>query len=141
MAVPQAEGYDPQFFAQVAALEDDSFWFRERNRLILWALRRYAGDLRDYLEVGCGTGYVLDAVHSEFPAARCVGLEPFEAALEIDPEVIGINGTFKGMLMGETMWNRSATSGAAASQTIVDSATPLSNHAMHRRAAVFHFDS
>jgi SAM-dependent methyltransferase len=83
MAVPQAEGYDPQLFAQIAALEDKSFWFVERNRLILWALRRYADGLRDYLEVGCGTGYVLDAVRSEFAAARCVGVEPFEAALEI----------------------------------------------------------
>jgi SAM-dependent methyltransferase len=83
MAGAAGEGYDPRLFAEVAALEEGSFWFQERNRLILWALRRYASGLRDYLEVGCGTGYVLEGVHSAFPAARCVGVEPFEAALEI----------------------------------------------------------
>ena len=83
MTVPQAEGYDPQLFAEIAELEAGSFWFAERNRLILWALRRYGSEPRSYLEVGCGTGFVLGAVHSSFPAAECVGIEPFEAALEI----------------------------------------------------------
>ena len=35
-----ASGYDPEEFAKVAALEADSFWFRARSRLIVWALRR-----------------------------------------------------------------------------------------------------
>ncbi len=83
MATAPVEGYDPELFAQIAVLEDASFWFAERNRLILWALRRYAAEPKAYLEVGCGTGYVLAAVRSAFPATRCVGVEPFEAALEI----------------------------------------------------------
>ncbi len=78
-----AGGYDPQLFAEIAELEERSFWFTERNRLILWALRRYGGAPADYLEVGCGTGFVLRAVHEAHPGARCVGVEPFEAALEV----------------------------------------------------------
>jgi SAM-dependent methyltransferase len=83
MAESRTKGYDPELFAEIAALEDRSFWFRERNRLILWALHRHCPAPSDYLEVGCGTGYVLAAVHREFPGARCVGLEPFQAGLEI----------------------------------------------------------
>lgn len=77
------EGYDPQLFEEIAALEEASFWFSERNRLILWALNREVPAMRDYLEVGCGTGHVLAAVAGAFPAARCAGVEPFEAGLEI----------------------------------------------------------
>lgn len=83
MHSPSADGYDPALFAEIAELEDGSFWFSERNRLIEWALRRYAPNMRDFLEVGCGTGYVLANLERAFPAARCVGVEPFEAALEI----------------------------------------------------------
>jgi SAM-dependent methyltransferase len=89
MATAPVEGYDPELFAQIAVLEQGSFWFAERNRLILWALRRYAGEPGSYLEVGCGTGFVLGAVSSAFPAARCVGVEPFEAALEIARDRVG----------------------------------------------------
>ena len=83
MPTGQSEGYDPALFAEIAELEDASFWFVERDRLILWALERYAPGLRSFLEVGCGTGHVLAAVDRGFPAARCVGLEPFEEAIEI----------------------------------------------------------
>lgn len=83
MPTGQSEGYDPALFAEIAELEDGSFWFTERDRLILWALRRYAPGMRSFLEVGCGTGHVLAAVAGGFPAARCVGLEPFEEALAI----------------------------------------------------------
>jgi SAM-dependent methyltransferase len=89
MATAPVEGYDPELFAQIAVLEQGSFWFAERNRLILWALRRYAGEPGSYLEVGCGTGFVLSAVQDAFPTARCVGVEPFEAALEIARDRVG----------------------------------------------------
>ena len=56
-------------------------------------------------------------------------------------EVIGINGTFKTIPIGETMWNRNATSGAAASQTSADSATPRASQAAPQRVQVLHGDS
>jgi SAM-dependent methyltransferase len=83
MAVSQGGGYDPKLFAEIAALEDRSFWFRERNLLIVWALRSFAPSMASYLEVGCGTGHVLAAVCAAFPAARCVGIEPHRPGLEI----------------------------------------------------------
>jgi len=64
-----AEGFDPAMFAELAALEARNFWFRARNRLIVWALRRYFPALRTFLEVGCGTGYVLQGVADALPQA------------------------------------------------------------------------
>jgi SAM-dependent methyltransferase len=83
MQETSGRGYDAALFAEIAALEDGSFWFSERNRLIEWALRHYASDMRAFLEVGCGTGHVLSAVEAAFPQARCFGIEPFEIAIEI----------------------------------------------------------
>ena len=71
----QAEGFDPAMFAELAALEENNFWFRARNRLIVWALQRYAPAFTDFLEVGCGTGYVLQGVAAAFSGARICGTE------------------------------------------------------------------
>lgn len=62
-------------FAELAALEENNFWFRARNRLIVWALQRYAPAFSDFLEVGCGTGYVLQGVAAAFPQAHVCGTE------------------------------------------------------------------
>ena len=51
-----ASGYDPAHFAELARLEAGNFWFRARNRLLTWALRRYFPGARSLLEIGCGTG-------------------------------------------------------------------------------------
>lgn len=74
-------GFDPASFAVLAALEDRNFWFKARNRLILWALQRWQPDTRRHLEVGCGTGYVLSAVRRMFPHAVATGTEVFVAGL------------------------------------------------------------
>ena len=43
--------------------------------------------------------------------------------------MIGISGMFKRIPIGETRWNRKATSGSAASQTTVEATTPSTRHA------------
>jgi SAM-dependent methyltransferase len=75
-------GFRPDFFARLAALEARSFWFRGRNELILWALKRYAGEVSSFLEIGCGTGFVLSAVGAAYPNARLSGSEVLVAGLE-----------------------------------------------------------
>lgn len=68
--------YPAQCHEFFTAVQDESFWFKARNRLIIDLLRRYAADLQSLIEVGCGTGFVLQAIHEAFPVARLVGLEP-----------------------------------------------------------------
>ena len=77
-----AAGFPPESFARLAALEDRNYWFRARNRLIVWALRRHFADLRSFLEVGCGTGCVLGALESAFPRATVLGSEAHVEGLE-----------------------------------------------------------
>jgi len=69
------EGYDPAHFSALAELESRNFWFRARNRLIIWALGRFFPGARRFLEVGCGTGYVLSGIAAAFPALEIAGSE------------------------------------------------------------------
>ena len=68
-------GYDPRHFSELARLESRNFWFRARNRLIVWALGRYFPGTHRFLEVGCGTGFVLSGIASSFPALEITGSE------------------------------------------------------------------
>jgi SAM-dependent methyltransferase len=75
------DGFRPEYFDNLAALEYGNFWFRSRNRLITWALRRYFPGVRRFLEIGCGTGFVLSAIRREFPALDLSGSELFAKGL------------------------------------------------------------
>lgn len=75
------EGFPPDSFTELAAIEAGNFWFRARNRLIVWALEKYFPEFRSFLEVGCGTGFVLSGVAERFPDATLVGSEIFTAGL------------------------------------------------------------
>ena len=78
----QNEGFKPEYFGELARLEAGNFWFRSRNALLTWAIRRYFGSPRSFLEVGCGTGYVLSSIAAAHPDARMVGSEVFNAGLD-----------------------------------------------------------
>ena len=77
----QNDGFKAEYFAELAALEEAHFWFESRNRIILWALRRYFSDVNSFLEIGCGTGYVLSGVRFSFPQLRIAGSEVFARGL------------------------------------------------------------
>lgn len=70
-----AAGYDPAHFSRLADLESANFWFRARNRLIGWALGRYFSGAQRFLEVGCGTGFVLSGIVAAFPGIEVTGSE------------------------------------------------------------------
>ncbi|MBB5209162.1 class I SAM-dependent methyltransferase [Chiayiivirga flava] len=76
-----APGYDPEHYRSLAELEAGNFWFRARNALILDALARYFPAAQSYLEIGCGTGYVLSAVAAERPTMAVHGSEIFVEGL------------------------------------------------------------
>jgi SAM-dependent methyltransferase len=61
------EGYDDSYFAQLYALEANNYWFRARNALLVWAMRKYFEAARMYLEIGCGTGFVLAGISRALP--------------------------------------------------------------------------
>lgn len=76
------EGFSEAFFDRLASLEEAHFWFRSRNRLLIWALKTYFPQADSFLEIGCGTGYVLSGVAEAFPPMRIAGSDAFVEALE-----------------------------------------------------------
>lgn len=70
-------GYDEAFFERLASLEEGFFWFEARNALLTWALQKCFPTAGSFLEVGCGTGFVLQAIGKEFPHFRLAGAEVF----------------------------------------------------------------
>ena len=75
-------GFDAEAFALLAKTEEKSFWFVNRNRLIIWALQTYFPDTRSFLEVGCGTGFVLSGIAQAYPALHLTGSELFPEGLQ-----------------------------------------------------------
>lgn len=70
-------GFKPEYFSELSRLEAENFWFRARNELILWALRTYKPGASTFLEVGCGTGFVLSGIARACPALALSGSEIF----------------------------------------------------------------
>ena len=74
-------GFEVDYFRQLAQLEPNNFWFRSRNQLIVWALRRYFPLAESLLEIGCGTGFVLSGIKEALPGISLTGSEIFSAGL------------------------------------------------------------
>ena len=74
-------GFKPEYFSELSRLEAENFWFRARNQLILWALRTYKPDASNFLEVCCGTGFVLSGIARACSKLALSGSEIFLAGL------------------------------------------------------------
>ena len=61
------EGYDAAYYGELYALEARNYWFRSRNALLTWALRKYFPAARAFFEIGCGTGFVLAGIADAMP--------------------------------------------------------------------------
>lgn len=73
----RGSGFRPEYFQQLAVLESENFWFRARNGLIVDVLRRYFPATTTMLEIGCGTGFVLEGIAKEMPHVALTGSEIF----------------------------------------------------------------
>lgn len=69
------ESYDPSWYKELAMLESRNFWFAGRNRLINWIVKRYLPVNGNYLEVGCGTGFVLQMLQKSLKEWRIYATE------------------------------------------------------------------
>lgn len=81
-ASPQhGDGFIPEFFEALSVSESKSFWFLARNKIIVSCLERSLLENDSFLEVGCGTGFVLEAIAKKFPNLQLVGSEYFSEGL------------------------------------------------------------
>jgi SAM-dependent methyltransferase len=77
----EGDGFRSSYFAELADMEEGYFWFRARNRLIVWAVGKYCAGLHSFLEIGCGTGFVLYGISSAYPEVQLHGSEIFTTGL------------------------------------------------------------
>lgn len=76
------ESYDAHRYAAIAAVERTHFWFRGRNDIIVSALRRHFPNVGSLMELGCGTGQVLESIRAIKARLRLVGTEIHLPGLE-----------------------------------------------------------
>jgi len=85
-----SDGFRSGYFNELAHLEESNFWFRVRNKLIVWALGKYSPDFSLFMEIGCGTGFVLSGILKKFPYAKLSGSEIFVAGLSFADKRLGV---------------------------------------------------
>lgn len=73
--------YDVNHFAGLAAIEEGYFWFEGRNAIILQAIARYIPAFGNFMELGCGTGFVLAAIAKAYPQVQLSAGDYFGEAL------------------------------------------------------------
>jgi 2-polyprenyl-3-methyl-5-hydroxy-6-metoxy-1,4-benzoquinol methylase len=77
------DGFEAEYFAQIARLEASGhFWLKGRGLVIGWALTRYFGSAKNYLEIGCGTGHLLAEALAASPTLEVSGSEVLEEGLK-----------------------------------------------------------
>lgn len=77
----ESEGFEADYFPRLADQEAGNFWFRSRNRLLIWALKQHFPKAENFLEIGCGTGFVLSGLKEAFPNLVFSGSEVFSEGL------------------------------------------------------------
>lgn len=70
-----SDGFEEGFFEGLFELEAGNFWFQARSALAKLMMKTYFPSVSSILEIGCGTGYMLSQLESEFPGASLSGSE------------------------------------------------------------------
>lgn len=83
MTSPERSPFPSSTFGELAEAEIGHWWFKMRNAIVIWALDKKVKPFRNYLEIGCGTGYVLEGVSRRWPDVEFHGSEYFEEGLEV----------------------------------------------------------
>jgi len=80
------QGMDPAGFAALAKAEPENYWFVPRNRLLVGLMHRYFPDAESFLEIGCGSGFVLAGMAESKRWGRLAGSELHPTGLRIARE-------------------------------------------------------
>jgi SAM-dependent methyltransferase len=72
-----SKGFSKNHFSFLYKLEKKNFWFLARNKVIIFLIKKYKSKFKNYLEIGCGTGFVLNEVSKQFSNSKITGSEIF----------------------------------------------------------------
>ncbi|MBK7056539.1 MAG: methyltransferase domain-containing protein [Leptospiraceae bacterium] len=67
--------YPQEVYDKLYSLEESNFWFNYRNSILVSQLKKYKASLTNFLEIGCGTGFVISEMERKFPNAKTYGSE------------------------------------------------------------------
>jgi len=70
-------------FKELVGIDETNFWFRSRNRLLIWTLAKYFPENSSFLEIGCGPGYVLNGIKTQFPQMIVRGSDIYTESLAL----------------------------------------------------------
>jgi SAM-dependent methyltransferase len=65
----------PYLDSQIRTAETRHFWFGARLRLVQWMVHRYFPAARQLLDLGCGTGFVLEGLRRGAPSLALAGCD------------------------------------------------------------------
>ena len=77
----QNDGFDPKSFELLYQVENKSFWFTNRNLMIAHLLGKYPIP-KDFLEIGCGSAFVINFLYQKFPQMQFTGSEIYVEGLK-----------------------------------------------------------
>lgn len=76
-----SQPYPDEAFEYLALAEARHWWFLSRNHIITWILKNKTTSLVNFLEVGCGTGFVISGIAKAFPNLELEASEYFDEGL------------------------------------------------------------
>jgi SAM-dependent methyltransferase len=76
------EGFNPDEFSKLYEWENNHFWFTNRNNRIIFLVKKYLIKPFNFLEIGCGTGFVIERLKKEFEESTFLGTEYYNKGLE-----------------------------------------------------------
>lgn len=91
------ESFDPSAFEKLYNWEKNHFWFTSRNERIIHLAKRYLKEPFYFLEIGCGTGFVIEGLSKTFRTSSFKGSEYHPEGLEFAKKGIQVLSLFKWM--------------------------------------------
>jgi SAM-dependent methyltransferase len=76
-AAVSGSGFRTEAFSAMYDLESKNFWFRSKQKLLAWTMKRFFTRANSYLEAGCGTGFFLAPFEKAFPTLPMHGTDLF----------------------------------------------------------------
>lgn len=69
---PGDDDYNSHLLQEIEQLEEESFWYKGRKELIVWAIQYYFRDAKLLVEIGSGTGFVLGEIRKTLPTLKVI---------------------------------------------------------------------
>jgi len=98
--------YPEQEYRAVESVQDVHWWFQGRKRLISYFLKSTMKGKSSYIEIGCGTGYLLDILQG-LPGIAISGIDMHEESIRIAKKRCGTARIFKATVeeLGEELFD------------------------------------